>query len=271
MSNITLVDNNENTALAIAEVDKNLAAFNVFSLDQEELEELRADMGVGSGGSLGRFDLPKIKMPSAGLLQFILPDGSTAKEIRGIISSFKDTRVFYSNPDTQGTPPDCTSEDCHCGFGKVHPAQENAGVTECAKCPNNQWGSHPKGTGGKACSERRLLAIQMENGLVPALLSLPVTSVKPFTEAMRGIVNSHGATINNFIVTLALEEKMNKKGIKYATVTIKPDSVTKIDPSLKPQMKAMRNAAKAMLDSVPAREIVADDYVDVTGAPGFDS
>jgi hypothetical protein len=269
MANITVVDGANNLP-AVAEIDKNLATFNVFSLDPEELEELRGDMGVGADGALGRFDLPKIKMPSAGLLQFILPDGSTAKEIKGIISSFKDTRVFYSNPDTQGTPPDCTSEDCHCGYGKVHPAQQDAGVTECAKCPNNQWGSHPKGTGGKACSERRLLAIQMENGLVPALLSLPVTSVKPFTEAMRGIVNSHGATINNFIVTLGLEEKMNKKGIKYATVTIKADSVTKIDPSLKPQMKAMRQAAKAMLDSVPAREIVSDDYVETSAGAAFD-
>ncbi len=256
--------------LAIADVDKNLANFAVFSLDQDEIAELRADMGMGGGKDLGRFDMPRVKMPGSGLTVFIMPDGSTQKTIRGIIVAFKDTRIFYANPDTQGTPPDCTSEDCCAGFGKIRPDQTVAGTTECAKCPHNQWGSHPKGTGGKACSERRLLAVQMEDGLVPVLVNLPVTSVKPIVETMRAIVNSHKSTINNFIVTLSLTEKTSNKGIKYAVVGIDPSSITPIDPSLKPVMKQLRQAATAMLDTIPKQEIVQGDYIE-TEARGFDS
>jgi hypothetical protein len=245
--------------LAIIDVDKNLAAFQVFNMDQDELAELQEDMGMGQGGNLGRFELPRIKMPSAGLLQFILPSGDTSKTVRGIIAAFKDVRVYFADPDSQGTPPSCTSEDCHCGYGMIHPNQKAPTTTECSKCPHNQWGSHPKGTGGKACSERRMLAIQTENGLVPTLLSLPVTSVKPVVEQMRSIVNQYGSTINNFILTLTLTEKMNSKGIKYAVVTIDPNSITPIAKELKATMKGLRLAAKAMLDSVPSREVVSVD------------
>jgi hypothetical protein len=251
--------------LAVAKNDPNLAAFTIFSMEPDEIAELRADMGMGSGQSMGRFDLPKIKMPSAGLLQFILPDGSTAKTIRGIIVAFKDTRIYYSNPDTQGTPPDCTSEDCVAGFGKIRVDQQEKGTFECARCPHNQWGSHPKGTGGKACSERRLLAFQMEEGLVPVLVNLPVTSVKPIVETMRAIVNQHKAPINNFILTLGLTEKMNSKGIKYAIVQVEPGSITPISAEMKPVMKGLRSAAQKMLDTVPQSEIVQGDFVETEG------
>ncbi len=63
---------------------------------------------------------------------------------------------------------------------------------------------------------------------------------------------------------------MNNKGIKYAVVGIDPSSIVQIDPSLKPVMKQLRQAATAMLDTVPKQEIAQGDYVEAE-ARGFDS
>jgi hypothetical protein len=250
--------------LAIATIEPALANYTVFSLDTDTLAELRSEMAVGGNEDLGRFDMPRIKMPAQGMLQFIMPDGNTQKEITGIICAFKDVRVFYKDNDSMNTPPDCVSEDCRCGKGKIRPDQERAGVYECAKCPHNQWGSALNGSGGKACSERRILAIQTETGLLPMLLNLPVTSVKPIVDTMRGIISTHQALINNFILTLRLREEKNAKGIKYAVVEIDPTSVKKLAPEMADTLKAMRLAAKGMLDAVPKYEIASDDVVTLT-------
>lgn len=126
------------------------------------------------------------------------------------------------------------------------------------------------GSGGKACSERRILAIQAETGLVPMLLNLPVTSVRPIVESMRGIISSHKSLINNFILTLKLKEAQNSKGTKYAICEIDPSSVTRLHPDSAPVMKAMRAAAKAILDSIPKSEF--SEFVETvdTEVAGYD-
>ena len=65
-----------------------------------------------------------------------------------------------------------------------HPAldglnvEEAAGPWGCAECPLNQWGS---GNGrGKACKDLRRLIVLVEGWSMPAIMTLPPTSVKAF-------------------------------------------------------------------------------------------
>lgn len=67
---------------------------------------------------------------------------------------------------------------------KPHPESAKPQHTDCATCPNNQWGSDPGGGKGKACKNVRRLAMIASTDLDKvekaeiAIAKLPVTSVK---------------------------------------------------------------------------------------------
>lgn len=70
---------------------------------------------------------------------------------------------------------------------------------DCASCPHMQWKSDPIRKKGKACKEKRKLAIlpasQMKNGAVKkaelAVLAIPVTSVKNWSNYVNELLNDH--------------------------------------------------------------------------------
>lgn len=100
--------------------------------------------------------------------------------------------TFY---DRKYDPDDPTPPDCY-AFGKVdleadeddeivmrpHPKAHNPQNDTCAGCPQNEWGSADTGR-GKACGQRRRLALMTEDGLelIPtaeiAYFKIAVTSV----------------------------------------------------------------------------------------------
>jgi len=82
-----------------------------------------------------------------------------------------------------------------------HPNAPEPRNVDCKTCPNNAWGSDPKGGRGKACKNMRRLSLLPAAALdspaaldsaVSGYLRVPVTSVKPWAQyvnslSMRGL------------------------------------------------------------------------------------
>jgi len=95
------------------------------------------------------------------------------KELSGIIIAWRDTRAYWSVPmeESDGNmPPDCYSLDARTGEG------EPGG--NCHKCPNAEFGSGSKGE-GQACKLVRQLFLVREDNLLPEIVHLPPSSLKP--------------------------------------------------------------------------------------------
>ena len=136
-------------------------------MDGDALEDAATDLA----GLQLTFD--RIKIPAGGSTAFEIPgDGDEmemAKEVKGVILLHHPAYAYYTEKYSGGSnPPDCGS------FNGIQGTGNPGGA--CASCPYNQFGS---GEGqSKACKNRRMLYILMENELFPMVLSLPTGSLK---------------------------------------------------------------------------------------------
>lgn len=127
-----------------------------------------------------RLSFPRVKIPGGGNLQFEIPSDDPenpdyTKYIEGVILYNHDTCAYWpegSEYDDNVTPL-CFSVDGKKGYGAP------GGV--CATCALNQYGSVEKGK-GKACKNMRNLYILRSGECMPVLLSLPPTSLKPYSD-----------------------------------------------------------------------------------------
>lgn len=127
-----------------------------------------------------RLSFPRVKIPGGGSLQFEIPSDDPenpdyTKYIEGVILYNHDTCAYWpegSEYDDNVTPL-CSSVDGKKGYGAP------GGV--CATCALNQYGSVEKGK-GKACKNMRNLYILRSGEFMPMLLSLPPTSLKPYSD-----------------------------------------------------------------------------------------
>ena len=127
-----------------------------------------------------RLSFPRVKIPGGGSLQFEIPSDDPenpdyTKYIEGVILYNHDTCAYWpegSEYDDNVTPL-CSSVDGKTGYGAP------GGV--CATCALNQYGSVEKGK-GKACKNMRNLYILRSGEHMPMLLSLPPTSLRPYSD-----------------------------------------------------------------------------------------
>jgi hypothetical protein len=241
----------DNMITVLAEQGKlgELGEFDIVKLDPEEKEELMADLGISS--SYTRLDMPRIKIPSGGGTAWEIPGGDPVKELECLVLGAAKARVFYIDTNATGTPPDCQSNDMETGFGMISEGNTINRSRRCETCPNNRWGSDPKGGKGKACSERMLLAVQLKDALVPFCLSLPPTSVKIMSDFIKSVVNKNRKPITNFVVKLGLQ-KMTSGTNSFAVIA--PTVKGVLPEEVKPIMKAMRAQAEAMLKTMPVSD-----------------
>jgi hypothetical protein len=76
---------------------------------------------------------------------------------------------------------------------KPHAESTKPQHTDCGTCPNFEWGSDPNGGRGKACKERRRLALIPADGTAEmVLLSIPPTSLKNWANFAREVVATTG-------------------------------------------------------------------------------
>ncbi|WP_020700583.1 hypothetical protein [Selenomonas bovis] len=152
----------------------------------------------------------RVKIPAGGATAFEIPgdndDTEMVKEIRGIILLHHPAYAYYRDKYQGGSnPPDCGS------FDGVNGTGDPGGL--CAECPYNRFGS---GEGqAKACKNRRMLYILMENEMFPVTLSLPTGSLKDFTKYVKRQL-SKGRKLSRIVTRISLKKASSASGITYS-------------------------------------------------------
>lgn len=177
---------------------------------------LKNNMGAAS---VKPFDLDRIKVPTGGSQMWELPSlrgvqGSPV--IEGIILHVRAMRSFWQEKYGSGqgnVPPDCTSTDLLRGVGKPG--------GDCQKCPFAQYGSaiDDKGQPGKgqACKESKLLLVMRQDDVVPLLIIVPPTSLKPAMKYLLRLANA-GLPYQAVTTQFRLKGARNAGGIAYSEI-----------------------------------------------------
>ena len=180
-------------------------------------EALSANVG---SGAISEFDLSRVKVPTGGASAWEVPtlDGSEpAKELRGVVVGFKDVRAYWAESFGGGSnPPDCSSQDSITGIG-------NPGG-ECAVCPMADFGSKISQNGtpqaGQACKAMRLLFVLQKTEMLPLVLAVPPTSLRPIRQHFIRLASQslrHDAVESIF----TLEKTKSNDGIEYSRIVTK--------------------------------------------------
>jgi len=111
-----------------------------------------------------------------------------------IIASVMEHRWYKDefNPNKPSSPACFAFHDGTDGVPWMpHPDSAIPQADSCAMCPKNEWGSDRKGGRGKDCKEVRKLALLMgTEGKEMALLSIPVMSVKNWSNYVNQVAAS---------------------------------------------------------------------------------
>lgn len=212
--------------------------YTIMQHDPAEVGSIIAEIFGKQGPD--RFDLEQIKVPSGqGPAMWAVPNlegtDDAAKTIDGVIIFSQDIRAFYEKSFDEtggGVPPDCSSLDAVTGQGTPG--------GDCATCPFAQWGSmKPKPDGtlrkGQACQAKRLLWVVRPEQMLPSVVVVPATSLKPVRSyqiqlAGRGLRSWQVAT------SLGLEKAQSGDGIAYYRIAprmlgkLSQDEVDRIKP-----------------------------------------
>lgn len=142
----------------------------VMSSDQNVEDVIAANLG---DEGLSASDLDRIKIPAGGSTVWSIPsiDGDVdTKELDCIIIHSQTQRSYWEDAfQGAGVPPDCFSPDGATGIGTPG--------GDCADCALNQFGS-ARNKRGKACSEKRAMFILLKDSWLPAIIRIPVSSLK---------------------------------------------------------------------------------------------
>ena len=140
--------------------------------------------------------------------QFVDPFGQAHDELRGIIVYKEIARGHWQEGDNI---PLCTS------IGGQVGTDRQGNRHDCASCPANQWDSG-KGGSGKACKEMRRIYIVQRGGFLPAMISLPPTSIKLFDTYISGRIQQRIPDIMAETVFRLVPDKSDQGNFVYAVI-----------------------------------------------------
>jgi hypothetical protein len=193
--------------------DTAISPFVVFATPVADIRDaVVANLGEGEMNA-GNFE--RVKIPAGGGTAWSLQglDGEEIlKELSGIIVAWRDTRAYWSvaMENSEGNqPPDCYSLDARTGTGKPG--------GDCHDCAFAKFGSGPKGD-GQACKLVRQLFLLREENLLPEIVSLPPSSLKPARQYFMRLA-SKAAPCYSLITKIGLEKTKNTQGIAYSRAT----------------------------------------------------
>ncbi len=143
------------------------------------------DANIGEGG-ITVDDFPRLKLPAKGDTNWMISGAAgplLVPSIDGVILYQRSTRAYWElEPDAPGggkKPPNCTSTNGAVGIG--NPGGVCIGDDrKNPKCPFARYGSAKGGTApGQACKEVTQLIFLRDGNMLPEIIGLPPTSVKP--------------------------------------------------------------------------------------------
>ena len=223
------------------------------------------------GRGVSAFDLPRVKMPSGGSTTWEVPalEGpQAARAIEGIIVHWNTRRAYWQSKDTEGAPPDCSSNDGVIGLGwnGTNPTGDTDEVRydanshaifkhDCASCPlggDDAWGTATDAKGnptrGKACKEVRQLFVLQPGEVLPIVVSLSPTSIGESHKFFMRMASS-GVSFYGAVVNIALKA-MGSGQQAYAI--IQPSVVRRLDDAERERIVAYRGGILPMLEAVRA-------------------
>ena len=160
----------------------------------------------------------RVKIPAGGALQFELPSDDPenpdyAKNLEGVILYNHASGAYWQEGSEydENTSPLCSSVDGKVGIG------EPGG--SCAICPFNQFRSAPDGK-GKACKNMRVLYLLRDGEFMPLQVTLPPTSIRPFTDFYNMAFASRRRATYGSVVQIGLKRADNGTNI-YSVATFK--------------------------------------------------
>lgn len=175
-------------------------------------DELAEDM---EGLNLG---FQRVKIPGGGMLQFELPGDDPdnpeyVKTLEGVIVYSHNSNSYWpeGHEYDENTPPQCQSPDGKLGYGAP------GGL--CQGCPNNCFGTGPNKR-GKACKNMRVLYLLRSGDFMPIQLSLPPTSIRPYTDFVNAAFLSRRRGVCSAVVQIGLK-KMNNGKDDYSVATFR--------------------------------------------------
>ena len=160
----------------------------------------------------------RVKIPGGGVLQFEVPGDDPenpdyAKTLTGIILYNHATNAYWAEGSeySDDNPPLCQSANGKTGYGTP------GGV--CAGCKLNQFGSAGNGK-GKACKNMRTLYLLRSGDVMPLMLTLPPTSIKPFRQFVNLAFTLRKRATYGSVVQIGLK-KEESGGFTYSVATFK--------------------------------------------------
>ena len=204
---------------------------------EEEMRALIAQAEREDGDAAYQVRPPRWKLVAAAqsfqqnLTEEIVP------KINAVIIASRITRTLWSGEEGETRAPICTSKDGREGVVQDHDAFVNMipeGVDmnifdpiPCHRCPFNQWGSGKAGR-GKLCKETRNLLLMPEGAGMPALLSVPPSSVVNFDNYATGM-KSKGLSYAAVVTTVSATKAKNPDGQDFSKVLFAPGRTLNVD------------------------------------------
>ncbi|MBX3050795.1 MAG: hypothetical protein KF753_04935 [Caldilineaceae bacterium] len=252
---------NTKTAIELSDVDRML-------MEEAEQEEAAFD-----------FIPPRLKIAPGGTNVFQTDEDDVLKTFTGIILLSQKARAYWPGKGS-GQAPLCSSFDgSHGVFSttpldeqiadamkarKVHPGVELTihqdaswpDFFDCRSCPMAQWGSNHQGGNprGQACKALRRLVVKLDDWDIPALLTLPPTSIKVWDAYATSLVKYRKQYF-------AVRTKVTLEGAKSASGDPYSIAAFQVAGDLTSDEKAavleVRRQYKSLIETLP---MDADEY-----------
>jgi hypothetical protein len=244
------------------ELVKQETAVSPFVIFNTPIAEIKDAVAANFGDNgLTVSDFERVKIPTGGGTAWTIQglDGEEmVKELTGIIVAWRDTRAYWSKSMEQGegnTPPDCYSLNARTGVGKPG--------GDCHKCPFAQFGSDPRGEGQACKLVRQLFFLRGEN-LLPEIVNLPPSSIKPARQFFMRLA-SKAVPCYSLVTRIGLEKTKNAQGIVYSRAAF--TSGGRLTPEQATRAKEYAAMLQPLLESAPlgttAKDVVENNEVEV--------
>ena len=211
-----------------------------------------------------RLSFQRIKIPGGGALQFEVPGDNPEepeyeKTITGVIIYNHAANAYWPAGDEydENVPPLCSSYDGKTGQGIPGGA--------CQFCEMNQYGTDQGGGKGKACKNMRTLYILRSGEAMPIQLSLPPTSLNPFSEFVNIAFATRRRPTWSAIVEIGLK-RMDNGTNKYSVATFR--KVGDFTPEQIPQIKQYVDDFRMQIKELQQqRALETESRVEADGIP----
>lgn len=228
----------------------------------------------------------RVKIAPGGIGQFLVGD-DTAKSFVAVVAISQKIRGYWATSGT-GAAPTCSSPNGMTGYFNdacspeefqaaaqaqmAHPfvvaqslGNQRERATDCSTCPLSQWGSeHQRRAGGpgkgKACKEMRRLLLLIDGWAMPAIMSLPPTSIRAWDAYCSGHAAKRGAY---FAVKTRFELDIAKAAGGEAYNVIKVSAAGALDIEQVRMVSAIRQQYRDLVVDMP---VEAQEYATVDGA-----